>query len=68
MADGFSMDHFAGSFEFEVETGRDGTDYYARSNGYEARHPTSPEQALNDLNQQLDIAISTGKLVPTMGG
>jgi hypothetical protein len=64
----FTMDHFQGSFEFEVETGSDAEGVYARAHGYEARHPFSAEQALNDLNEQLDIAISTGKLVPTMGG
>ena len=64
----FTMDHFQGSFEFEVETGEDSEGYFAKAHGYEARHPSSPEQALNDLNQQLDIAVMQGKLVPTMGG
>jgi len=64
----FTMDHFGGSFEFPTETGSDEQGVYARALGYEARHPFSPEQALNDLNAAIDNAISEGKLIPTMGG
>lgn len=63
----FTMDHFWGSFEFETEIGKDDKGFYARAHGYEARHPHSQDQALNDLNQVIDTAISTGKLVPDMG-
>jgi hypothetical protein len=64
----FTMDHFYGSFEFPTETGQDEKGFWARAEGFEARHPISPDQALNDLNAALEEAISTGKLVPTMGG
>lgn len=63
----FPLDHFDGSFEFETETGRDDNGFFARAQGYEARHPFSSAQALNDLNGIIDEAISTGKLVPNMG-
>lgn len=62
----FITDHMWGSFEFETETGQDDKGFYARAQGYEVRHPFSAEQALNDLNEQIDIAIQTGKLVPNM--
>ena len=63
----FTMDHFAGSFEFNTEVGQDDNGHFARAMGFEARHPFSAEQALNDLNEQLDSAISRGELVPDMG-
>jgi hypothetical protein len=63
----FPTDHFFGQFQFETETGTDDKGCYARAQGFEARHPFSTDQALNDLNQVLDNAIATGKLVPDMG-
>lgn len=63
----FPTDHFHGSFDLTTETGKDDKGFYARAEGYEARHPFSAAQALNDLNQVIDEAISTGKLVPNMG-
>jgi hypothetical protein len=64
----FTMDHFFGSFEFETEIGQDDKGFFARAHGLEARHPFSSDQALNDLNQKVDEAISKGEIVPTMGG
>lgn len=63
----FPLDHFEGSFEFETETGQDDKGFFARAQGYEARHQFSSAQALNDLNQIIDDAIATGKIVPNMG-
>lgn len=63
----FPTDHFHGSFDLETQTGKDDKGFYAKANGYEARHPFSADQALNDLNQLLDNAIASGKLVPNMG-
>ncbi len=63
----FSNDHMFGSFDLETETGKDDKGFFARAQGYEARHPFSADQALNDLNNVLDEAVSSGKLVPNMG-
>ncbi len=63
----FPLDHFEGSFEFETTVGKDDRGFFARAEGLEARHPFSADQALNDLNNILDEAITTGKLVPNMG-
>ena len=63
----FPTDHFFGSFDFETETGIDDKGAWARAQGFEARHPFSTDQALNDLNSLLDDAIAQGKLVPDMG-
>ena len=63
----FPMDHFDGAFEFAIETGRDDKGVYARSQGREARHAFSTEQAINDLNEELHNAVSRGEIVPNMG-
>lgn len=57
------MDYLLGSFEFDTEIGKDEKGYFAKAQGYEARH-ADQGQALNDLNQLLNEAMERGELVP----
>jgi len=61
------MDHLDGYFEFETEIGKDEKGFYARAQGFEARHPNFQDQAINDLNEKVFDAISRGDLVPNLG-
>jgi uncharacterized protein YicC (UPF0701 family) len=62
----FPTDHFDGSFELNIETGRDDKGVYARSLGYEVRHPSNLEQAVQELNEEIYNAVSRGEIVPSM--
>jgi hypothetical protein len=60
-------DYLEGSFEFDTDLAH-GTDgkWHASAMGYKASHEDQ-SQAINDLNQLLNTAIESGKLVPNMG-
>ena len=60
-------DYLQGQWEFPTEIGRDGEGYFAKAMGYEARHATSQDQALNDLNIKLNDAMDRGELHPDIG-
>ena len=60
-------DYLFGAWEFATDIGKDDGGYYAKALGYEAHHPSSQDQALNDLNQKLSDAMERGELVPDFG-
>jgi len=64
--DGQPTDFLNGSFEFDTQIDKDGDIYVASAMGVSARH-RSMEQAINDLNSKIDIAITRGELVPNQG-
>jgi len=61
-----STEYLQGSFEFDTELRREGNTFVASAMGIEARH-ASQEQALNDLNEKLNVAMERGELVPQQG-
>lgn len=65
--DGQVTDHMFGAFDsFETDIGQDDKGFYARALGCEGR-AGNQDQAVNDLNMQIETAITKGELMPDMG-
>lgn len=64
----FGRDNLDGSLEFETTLNKlDNGRWEASAKGYKAIH-VDMEQAINDLNQKIEDARSSGELLPDIMG
>lgn len=62
-ADGQPMDYLGGSFEFDIETGKEGDRFYAKAGNFKVLH-THQDQAINDLNALMNDMMERGEFTP----